>query len=173
MSMFGAYASDCLCCPHWHAEAIRCNVIWCRLVRAQVCSQLKKAQTKEIKWMLVYTQVNPLRQAQHVCYVMVDRVISVCIGFNIFKKDADCISKKILTKELLRPWVGNKGNRKFWEEFVNILNQICWNLKYWRSSKQNILEKSQSIATYNHYIIPKFLFSPFTITEIINFPLNF
>ncbi len=50
-----------------------------------------------------------------------------------------------------------------------ILTSISFQFCYWRSNKRKILEKSQSNATYIHYIIYKLQLNPFTITEVFIF----
>ncbi len=50
---------------------------------------------------------------------------------------------------------------------------ISFQFYYWRSSKRKILEKSQIITTYTHYIIYKFQLNPLPINEVINFLRNF
>ncbi len=54
-----------------------------------------------------------------------------------------------------------------------IFISISFQFYYRRSRKRKIMEKSQSIATYVHYIIYKFQLNPFTIIEVINFLQNF
>ncbi len=71
--------------------------------------------------------------------------------------------------QILAQSIHYSSSNGFPDYWLIILISLPFQFYYWRSSKRKILDKSQSIATYTHYVVYKFQLNPFRITEVINF----